>query len=62
MGFAVSAGIACSSGTIKRSRALEAFGIDEDLAGRTIRVSIGWNTSPADLEAFCEAWREVGRA
>ena len=62
MGFAVSAGSACSSGTLKRSRALEAFGVDEDIANRTVRVSIGWNTVPADLEAFCEAWREVARA
>jgi len=62
MGFAVSAGSACSSGTLKRSRALEAFEIDEDVASRTIRVSIGWNTTPAELEAFCEAWRDVGRA
>ncbi len=62
MGFAVSAGSACSSGTLKRSRALEAFGIGEDLANRTIRVSIGWNTTPAELDAFCQAWREVARA
>lgn len=62
MGFAVSAGSACSSGTLKRSRALEAFGVEEGLGGRTIRVSIGWNTTPADLEAFCEAWREVANA
>jgi cysteine desulfurase len=62
MGFAVSAGSACSSGTLKRSRALEAFGIAEDIADRTIRVSIGWNTTPADLEAFSEAWREVADA
>jgi cysteine desulfurase len=62
MGFAISAGSACSSGTLKRSRALEAFGIDEDTASRTIRVSIGWNTTLAELNAFCEAWREVGTA
>jgi cysteine desulfurase len=62
MGFAVSAGSACSSGTLKRSRALEAFGIDEACAARTIRVSLGWNTAPAELDAFCEAWREVGQA
>jgi cysteine desulfurase len=62
MGFAVSAGSACSSGTLKRSRALEAFGVDEALADRTVRVSIGWNTKAADLEAFCEAWREVAKA
>jgi cysteine desulfurase len=62
MGFAISAGSACSSGTLKRSRALEAFGIDEDTASRTVRVSIGWNTTLAQLNAFCEAWREVGAA
>jgi cysteine desulfurase len=62
IGFAVSAGSACSSGTLKRSRALEAFGVGEDLANRTVRVSIGWNTTPADLDAFCEAWRAVARA
>lgn len=55
-GFAVSAGSACSSGSLKRSRALEAFGIDEDTASRTIRVSLGWNTVAADLEAFISAW------
>lgn len=60
MGFAVSAGSACSSGTLKRSRALEAFGIDDGTAGRTIRLSIGWNTTQAELNAFCEAWQEVG--
>lgn len=59
MGFAVSAGSACSSGTLKRSRALEAFGVDEDTANRTIRVSFGWNTTPAEIDAFREAWLEV---
>ena len=59
MGFAVSAGSACSSGTLKRSRALEAFGVDEDTASRTIRVSFGWNTTAAEIDAFREAWLEV---
>ena len=59
MGFAVSAGSACSSGTLKRSRALEAFGVDEDTASRTIRVSFGWNTTPEEIDAFREAWLEV---
>ncbi len=59
MGFAVSAGSACSSGTLKRSRALAAFGVDEDTASRTIRVSFGWNTTPEEIEAFREAWLEV---
>lgn len=58
-GFAISAGSACSSGTLKQSRVLKGFGIDEDLARRTVRVSIGWNTKPEHLEAFAEAWAQV---
>ena len=59
MGFSISAGSACSSGTLKQSRALAAFGIDPDLAARTVRVSIGWTTTPADLDAFARAWLDV---
>jgi cysteine desulfurase len=59
MGFAVSAGSACSSGTLKTSRVLTAFGIDPQVASRTIRVSLGWSTTPADLAAFAEAWRTL---
>lgn len=58
-GFAISAGSACSSGTLKQSRVLKGFGIDEDLARRTVRVSIGWNTEPEHLDAFAEAWAQV---
>ncbi|MEO6387570.1 MAG: aminotransferase class V-fold PLP-dependent enzyme [Croceibacterium sp.] len=61
MGFAISAGSACSSGTLKRSRSLAAFGVEEEIAARTVRVSMGWNTTTADLEAFAEAWREVAQ-
>lgn len=61
MGFAVSAGSACSSGTLKRSRALEAFGIAEDIASRTVRVSFGWNTTPQEVDAFRDAWLEVAQ-
>ena len=61
LGFAISAGSACSSGTLRQSRALAGFGIAPDLAARTVRVSIGWNTSPAELEAFCNAWVEVAQ-
>ena len=59
MGFAVSAGSACSSGTLKKSRVLDAFGIPDDVAARTIRVSLGWNTTTAELDAFLEAWRSL---
>jgi cysteine desulfurase len=56
MGFAVSAGSACSSGSLKPSRVLKAFGIDDNTASRTIRVSIGWNTTLEELDAFANAW------
>ena len=60
MGFAVSAGSACSSGTLKKSRVLEAFGVPDDVAARTIRVSLGWSTTPEELERFAEAWASLG--
>ena len=56
MGIAVSAGSACSSGTLKKSRVLDAFGVPDDVAARTIRVSIGWNTTAQELERFAAAW------
>lgn len=59
MGFAVSAGSACSSGSLKPSRVLKAFGVDDDTARRTIRVSLGWNTTAAQLEAFVSAWSSL---
>lgn len=59
MGFAISAGSACSSGTLKQSRVLKGFGIDEDTSRRTVRVSLGWNTTPAELDAFAAAWADV---
>lgn len=59
MGFAVSAGSACSSGTLKKSRVLDAFGVPDDVANRTIRVSLGWNTTPEELDAFADAWKSL---
>lgn len=59
MGFAVSAGSACSSGTLKKSRVLDAFGFPDDVASRTIRVSLGWTTTPEDLDAFADAWANL---
>lgn len=59
MGFAVSAGSACSSGTLKKSRVLDAFGVPDDVAARTIRVSLGWNTTAEELERFSAAWASL---
>ena len=59
MGIAVSAGSACSSGTLKKSRVLDAFGVPDDVAARTIRVSMGWNSSYDELIQFAEAWESL---
>jgi cysteine desulfurase len=56
LGFAVSAGSACSSGSLKPSRVLKAFGVDEETARRTIRVSLGWSTTVEEIDSFAEAW------
>ncbi|MEL7446142.1 MAG: aminotransferase class V-fold PLP-dependent enzyme [Pseudomonadota bacterium] len=58
-GIAVSAGSACSSGTLKKSRVLDAFGVSDEVAARTIRVSTGWSTTPEELEKFAEAWKSL---
>ena len=55
-GIAISQGSACSSGSLRRSHVLQAMGVSGDLADRTIRVSLGWNTSVADVERFREVW------
>ncbi len=55
-GIAVSAGTACSSGKTKPSHVLTAMGASEDEATSAIRVSLGWNSTVEDAEAFIEAW------
>ncbi len=54
--IAVSQGSACSSGSLRRSHVLSAMGVDDDLADRMIRVSLGWNSTVADIERFSEVW------
>ncbi len=56
-GFAVSAGAACSSGRVRTSHVLAAMGVAEP--GAAIRVSLGWSTTTADVDAFAAAWRAM---
>jgi cysteine desulfurase len=59
LGFAVSAGSACSSGANKVSHVLTAMGLERDLIDRTIRVSFGASTTEAEVDAFAEAWKAL---
>lgn len=56
-GICVSNGSACSSGTVKSSHVLKAMGASEAEAGSSLRVSLGWNTTEKDVDAFIAKWR-----
>ena len=60
-GVMVSAGAACSSGKVGPSHVLEAMGVGPDLVGSTIRVSLGWDSSEADVAHFLRAWTRLYR-
>ncbi len=55
-GIAVHSGSSCSSETLEPSPVLEAMGVD---AERSLRLSVGWPTSDADVEAFGSAFAPV---
>jgi cysteine desulfurase len=50
-GICVSSGAACSSGKVGRSHVLKAMGVPDDLARCAVRVSFGWNSTKADVDA-----------
>jgi cysteine desulfurase len=58
-GFAVSAGSACSSGSLKPSHVLAAMGLDAKVAGEVIRVSFGRTTRREDVWRFADQWRLI---
>lgn len=58
-GFAVSAGSACSSGAMKKSRVLEAMGVAPEIAAGFLRISFGPATSEADVDAFLTEWGRI---
>ena len=60
-GVMVSAGAACSSGKVGPSHVLEAMGLPPEIAGATIRVSLGWTTTEADIDHFLESWTGLSR-
>ena len=60
-GVMVSAGAACSSGKVGPSHVLAAMGVAPTIAGSTIRASLGWNSTEADIDHFLEAWTKLYR-
>ncbi len=59
-GIAVSAGSACSSGSLRTSHVLEAMGLEG--ANEVIRVSIGREMTGEEIDRFVSAWRAVAGA
>ena len=55
-GFAVSAGSACSSGTVRANKALIAMGYEKNVADCGIRVSIGAETTKSQVKSFAKQW------
>jgi cysteine desulfurase len=58
-GIAVSSGSACSSGKVQSSHVLEAMGFGPKMAQGAVRLSLGWSTSPDDIDCCLEAWRKL---
>lgn len=55
-GIAAHSGSACASESLEPSPVLEAMGVD---AHHSLRLSVGWNTTDADIDAFAAALPDV---
>jgi len=60
-GVMVSAGAACSSGKVGPSHVLAAMEVPPEIAGATIRISLGWTTTEADIAHFLDAYTALAR-
>jgi cysteine desulfurase len=60
-GIAVSAGSACSSGSVRPSHVLAAMGWGEAAAREVIRVSFAPDTDAGDVDRFLAAWSGLAR-
>jgi cysteine desulfurase len=58
-GIAVSSGSACSSGKVQPSHVLKAMGFGHEIVEGAVRLSLGWSTSPADIDRCLKAWRKL---
>lgn len=58
-GVMVSSGAACSSGKVKSSHVLKSMNVADDVAARALRVSFGWNSTDADVDAAVAAFSKL---
>ena len=61
-GIAVSAGSACSSGSMKPSHVLAAMGWSAEAGGQVVRISFGRDTSEDDVRRVIAEWRGIVRS
>lgn len=59
MNICLSSGSACSSGKVEQSHVLKAMGVGEDLSFAALRLSLGGQTLPEEIDAFLEAWGAI---
>lgn len=59
LGISVSSGSACSSGKVGPSHVLAAMGVAPELADCALRVSLGWNSTTDDVDAFVAGYRSI---
>ncbi|MDQ3938792.1 MAG: cysteine desulfurase [Chloroflexota bacterium] len=53
-GLCASAGSSCSSGAMEPSHVLVAMGVPKELAGGSVRLSLGWSSTDTDVDAALE--------
>ncbi|HCU06086.1 MAG TPA: cysteine desulfurase [Holosporales bacterium] len=55
----VSAGSACSSGTVKTSHTLKGMGYSDTVANSGLRVSLSPDTTKQDIDRFISVWKKI---
>jgi len=62
-GVQVSMGSACAAGAVEASHVLRAMGLSDADARSSLRISLGWNTTAADIDAaaatIARVWRRI---
>jgi cysteine desulfurase len=58
-GLALATGSACASGAVEPSHVIRAMGFGETEARRAVRLSMGWSTTPGEVELFLERFPTV---